>query len=29
MNNLVSEQAEWALANGDWKQAAQMYIQGR
>lgn len=26
MSTLVGEQASWALANGDWKQAGQLYI---
>lgn len=29
MENLMFEQAEWSLANGDWKQAAQLYLSGR
>lgn len=29
MSNLVSEQASWALANGDWKQAGQLYTSSK
>ena len=29
MANLVSEQAGWALANGDWKQAGQLYTSSK
>ena len=29
MANLVNEQAQWSKLNGDWKQAGQLYIQGR
>lgn len=26
---LTNEQANWALANGDWKQAGQHYISSK
>ena len=29
MNNLVAEQASWAMANGDWKQAGQLYTSSK
>ena len=29
MSNLISEQAGWALANGDWKQAGQLYTSSK
>lgn len=29
MNGLVSEQASWAEANGEWKQAGQLYITAK
>ena len=29
MNGLVSEQASWAQANGDWEQAGQLYITAK
>jgi hypothetical protein len=29
MSTLVAEQAGWALANGDWKQAGQLYISNK
>ena len=29
MSNLKNEQASWALANGDWKQAGQLYITAK
>ena len=29
MSNLMSEQASWSLANGDWKQAGQLYITAK
>ena len=29
MSNLLSEQAEWAKMNGDWKLAGQLYISGK
>lgn len=29
LTTLISEQASWALANGDWKQAGQHYITNK
>ena len=29
MENLLLEQAEWAKANNDWKQAGQLYISSK
>lgn len=29
MANLISEQAGWAFANGDWKQAGQLYTSSK
>lgn len=29
MSTLITEQASWALANGDWKQAGQHYITNK
>lgn len=29
MSTLIAEQASWALANGDWKQAGQHYIANK
>jgi hypothetical protein len=29
LSTLVSEQASWALANADWKQAGQLYITNK